>query len=295
MGTNNKKEKSDKKDRLLKRAQLKLLQDVEGLSSLLSKNNINHKKILRRLHYEQELNALQIELVKMQRWIQDQEKRLVIIFEGRDAAGKGGAIKRFTEHLNLRSIRVVALPKPSDSEKGQWYFQRYVQHLPSPGEIVFFDRSWYNRAVVEPVNGFCTQEQYLRFMKQVPSFEHLLYDDGLIIIKFWFSVSKAEQKKRFASRKNNPLKQWKQSPVDARAQDLWDQYTYYRNEMFSKTHTPYSPWMIVRGDDKMTARLESIRYVLTQIPYEGKKAAEVSLHPEPEIVMRFHTAFEDFS
>ncbi|MDH5399749.1 MAG: hypothetical protein OEX02_16475, partial [Cyclobacteriaceae bacterium] len=178
--------------------------------------------------YETEIKKLQVELVRMQRWVEERGKRIMIIYEGRDASGKGGAIKRFIEHLNPRAMRVVALPKPTDVEKGQWYFQRYVTQLPNPGEIVFFDRSWYNRAVVEPVNGFCTDKQYKQFMRQVPEFEHMLFEDGIILIKFWFSVSKEIQLYRFNSRKENPLKNWKHSDVDAQAQDLWAEYTKFK-------------------------------------------------------------------
>ncbi len=178
--------------------------------------------------------------------------------------------------------------KPTEEETGQWYFQRYMKQLPNKGEIVFFDRSWYNRAVVEPVNGFCTKEQYERFMRQVPEFEHMLYEDGITLIKFWFSISKQEQLKRFRSRGKNPLKQWKLSPIDAKAQELWDNYTKYKELMFSRTHTTFSPWIIVRANNKMKARLESIRYVLSNIDYEGKTEAALSLHPDPNIVTRFH-------
>jgi polyphosphate kinase 2 len=212
----------------------------------------------------------------------------MIIFEGRDAAGKGGAIKRFTEHLNPRKYRVVALPKPTEVETGQFYFQRYFKHLPDPGEIVFFDRSWYNRAIVEPVFGFCTKSQYEKFMMEVPEIEHALIDDGIIMIKFWFSISKETQKKRFQERMKNPLKQWKLSPVDKKAQEMWDKITHYKEEMFSKTHTSYSPWIIVNSNDKKSARLESIRYVLSQIDYDGKENAKISLHPDPDIVQRYH-------
>lgn len=211
------------------------------------------------------------------------------MFEGRDAAGKGGSIRRFIEHLNPRSMRVVALPKPNDVELGQWYFQRYINQLPNPGEMVFFDRSWYNRAVVEPVNGFCSEEDYKQFLLQVPSFENMLYEDGIIVFKFWFSISKKEQLKRFKSRKSNPLKQWKISPVDMKAQKLWDKYTYYKEEMFYKTHSSYSPWIIVKADDKKSARLATVRFVLDNIDYEGKGTkTKVSLHPDPNKVQRFH-------
>ncbi len=246
------------------------------------------EKALRTVMYEEDLVKLQVELIKLQNWVFENRKRVLIIFEGRDAAGKGGAIKRFTERLNPRRYRVVALPKPSDVEAGQFYFQRYFAHLPNPGEIVFFDRSWYNRAIVEPVFGFCTDEQYEKFMQEVPEIEHALIDDGIIIIKFWFSISKEEQQKRFKERELNPLKQWKLSPVDKEAQKMWDKITYFKEEMFSRTHTTFSPWIIVKSNDKKSARLESIRYVLSHIPYEGKEKAEINLHPDPDIVQRYH-------
>ena len=246
------------------------------------------EKALRTVMYEEDLVKLQVELIKLQNWVVENRKRVLIIFEGRDAAGKGGAIKRFTERLNPRRYRVVALPKPSDVEAGQFYFQRYFAHLPNPGEIVFFDRSWYNRAIVEPVFGFCTDEQYEKFMQEVPEIEHALIDDGIIIIKFWFSISKEEQQKRFKERELNPLKQWKLSPVDKEAQKMWDKITYFKEEMFSRTHTTFSPWIIVKSNDKKSARLESIRYVLSHIPYEGKEKAEINLHPDPDIVQRYH-------
>ncbi|NPA88423.1 MAG: polyphosphate kinase 2 [Epsilonproteobacteria bacterium] len=262
------------------------LRTKTGLKGLVRKKKL--RKILKEVEYEEELQKLQIELIKLQNWAYENKKRVMIIFEGRDAAGKGGAIKRFTEHLNPRKYRVVALPKPTEVETGQFYFQRYFKHLPDPGEIVFFDRSWYNRAIVEPVFGFCTKEQYDKFIKEVPEIEHALIDDGIIMIKFWFSISKETQKKRFEERMKNPLKQWKLSPVDKQAQKLWDKITYYKEEMFSKTHTSYSPWIIVNSNDKKTARLESIRYVLSQIDYDGKEKSKVSLHPDPDIVQRYH-------
>jgi polyphosphate kinase 2 len=212
------------------------MRDYKELVKLLGPDSSSAKRLVRTLEYEDQLSLLQIQLIKMQRWVEENNKRVAILFEGRDAAGKGGSIRRFTEHLNPRAIRVVALPKPNDVERGQWYFQRYINQLPNPGEIVFFDRSWYNRAVVEPVMGFCTKKEYERFMQQVPEFEHMLYEDGIILIKFWFSISKDEQLKRFTSRSQNPLKQWKISPVDQRAQELWDSYTHYKEEMFAKTH-----------------------------------------------------------
>ena len=264
------------------------LTSKQGLIKLLKSKNISPKNALRVLRYEAELRQLQIELVKLQRDVQLTGRRVAIIFEGRDAAGKGGTIRRFTEHLNPRSMKVVALSKPTEVEKGQWYFQRYVKPLPNPGEIAFFDRSWYNRAVVEPVMNFCTKAQYQTFMQQVPEFEHMLYEDNIEIIKFWFSISKDEQASRFKGRGNNPLKQWKISPVDDKAQENWDLYTMYKEEMFSKTHTSYSPWAIVKANNKMKARLEAIRHVLNTLPYQGKEESKVNLHPDPGIVLRFH-------
>lgn len=260
----------------------------KGLVHLLRSKHVDVKRAARVLLYEQELRQLQVELVKLQRDVQITGRRMVIIFEGRDAAGKGGAIRRFVEHLNPRSLRNVALPKPTETEKGQWYFQRYVTHLPNPGEIAFFDRSWYNRAVVEPVNQFCTKKQYQTFMQQVPEFEHMLYEDNIEIIKFWFSISKEEQDRRFKARTKNPLKQWKISPVDDKAQEHWDLYTTYKEEMFSKTHTSYAPWVIVRANSKIRSRLEAIRHVLNISSYAGKEKATVNLHPDPNTILRFH-------
>ena len=265
-----------------------LLKTKSGLSQLMGKKKL--AKITRNVAYEEELKALQVELIKLQNWVYENNKRVMIIFEGRDAAGKGGAIRRFTEHLNPRSMKVVALPKPTDEEKGQWYFQRYAKSLPNAGEICFFDRSWYNRAVVEPAMSFCTKKQYEVFLQQVPEFEHMLYEDNIEIVKFWFSISKKEQSNRFASRKINPLKQWKLSPVDAEAQERWAMYTKYKEEMFSRTHTSYSPWVIVRANNKKRARLESIRHVLSVSDYQGKGDTGVSVHPDPNIVLRFHRA-----
>ena len=259
-----------------------------GLVALLRERNIRLKGVLSLLRYEEELKALQAELVKLQRWVQAEGRRIAILFEGRDAAGKGGTIRRFIEHLNPRAMRVVALPKPTEEERGQWYFQRYARQLPNAGEIVFFDRSWYNRAVVEPVNGFCTEAEHERFIQQVPEFEHMLYEDGVTIIKFWFSISKEEQARRFDSRRHSPLKHWKLSPIDLRAQELWDQYSRYKEQMFSKTHTSFSPWVIVKANRKRAARLESIRYLLNYCDYAGKAESRVRLAPDPSVVMRFH-------
>ena len=267
------------------------LSDIKSRESL--KKAIKEKKIpvdrpLFNINYEKELVYLQIELVKLQQWIVKNNKRVAVLLEGRDAAGKGGTIRRFREHLNPRSMRVVALDKPTKVEKGQWYFTRYVKHLPNPGEIVFFDRSWYNRAVVEPVMGFCGQSDYKKFMQQVPEFEHMLYEDGVDIIKLWFSVSKDEQSRRFDSRATDPLKQWKMSPVDMKAQELWEKFTHYKEEMFSKTHTSFSPWIIVKANKKKTARLESIRYVLSCFDYDDKDDTMTRLFADPNIVERFH-------
>lgn len=260
----------------------------EDLLDHLKNKSVKLDRVLEIERYEEELEQLQIELLKLQNWIRKEQKRVVIVFEGRDAAGKGGSIRRFARYLNPRSMRVVALNKPTDIEKGQWYFRRHVRVLPNPGEIVFFDRSWYNRAVVEPVMGFCTKDEYEEFLRQVPEFEHMLYQDGVSIIKFWFAITKEEQNKRFASRRTDPLKQWKLSPVDEESQKLWDKYTFYSREMFSKTHTDYAPWIIVQTDDKRTARLESIRYVLSQFNYKGKSKAKINTYPDLEIVHRFH-------
>jgi polyphosphate kinase 2 len=260
----------------------------DDLITIANANNIPIAKTLRKLRYEAELRKLQSEFVNLQKWIAQKQMRVAVIFEGRDAAGKGGSIKRFKEHLNPRTSRVVALTKPTEVEKGQWYFRRYIKVLPNPGEVVFFDRSWYNRAVVEPVMGFCTKKQYDKFMVQVPEFEHLLYEDNLKIIKFWFSISKEEQKERFDARLRNPLKRWKFSSVDMKGQELWDQYTHYKELMFSKTHTNFCPWIIVKTNSKKQARLESMRYVLSQFDYEGKGESGISLLPDPNVIMRYH-------
>jgi polyphosphate kinase 2 len=270
------------------------MEDFERVSSnqellkIIREKNIPFDKVEKRLFYEEELRNLQIELVKLQQWIAKNKMRVAIIFEGRDAAGKGGNIRRFTEHLNPRAMNVVALTKPTEIERGQWYFRRYIKEMPNAGEIVFFDRSWYNRAVVEPVMGFCTETQYQNFMVQVSEFEHMMYEDGLVLIKFWFSISKDEQLARFNARIATPLKRWKFSPVDRKSQELWDKYTHYKEQMYSRTHTSYSPWITVKANDKKLARLESIRYVLSQFNYEGKENASTILFPDPNIVMRYY-------
>jgi len=280
----------DKANKMLTQANLKAVKSSTELRKLMTDKNIDFKKALKNIKYDDELIQLQIELVKLQQWINHNNKRVAIIFEGRDASGKGGTIRRFIEHLNPRSMRVVALDKPTNMQKGQWYFTRYVRELPNPGEIVFFDRSWYNRAVIEPVMGFCTSREYKQFMQQVPEFEHMLNEDGIDTIKLWFSITKKEQQKRFKSRKKNPLKQWKMSPVDQKVQKLWDDVTRYKEEMFSKTHTSYSPWIIIKSNNKKRARLESIRHVLANIDYEGRDESKTQVHPDPNVVMRFHRA-----
>ena len=225
---------------------------------------------LRRKDYEAEKQKLQIELLKVQSWIKETGQRIVVLFEGRDAAGKGGTIKRFTEHLNPRGARVVALEKPSDQERGQWYFQRYIQHLPSYGEIVFFDRSWYNRAGVERVMGFCSPGEYLEFLRETPEFERMLVRSGIRLFKFWFSVSREEQLRRFNSRRNDPLKHWKLSPIDLQSLDKWDAYTEAKESMFFHTDTADAPWVVVKSDDKKRARLNCMRHFLASLPYPGK-------------------------
>ena len=277
------------KNTLLTNKDISQISSPEDLMEILgTKNHAKLETVLNRIQYEEELKALQIELLKLQRWVIDEGKRVVIVFEGRDAAGKGGTIRRFKRYLRPRHMRVVALNKPTEQEKGQWYFRRHVKELPNPGEMVFFDRSWYNRAVVEPVMGFCTKSEYEEFIRQVPEFEHMLYEDGVHIIKFWFAISREEQSRRFKSRKTNPLKQWKLSPVDLKSQSLWDEFTYYKNEMFSKTHTNFAPWVIVSTDTKKEARLESIRYVLSRFDYSKKESRKPNLYPDPNVVMRFH-------
>ena len=242
-----------------------------------------HAERLKIKPYEDELRALQIELLKLQHSIRDDGRRIVVLFEGRDAAGKGGAIKRFTENLNPRSGRVVALAKPNDTERGQWYFQRYVAHLPTAGELVFFDRSWYNRAGVERVMGFCTPREYMEFMRQAPGFERSLVNSGIHLVKLWFTVSEAEQNRRFESRRSDPLRRWKLSPIDEASLGKFADYTEARNAMFFYTDTRESPWTVVNSNEKRRARLESMRAVLHELDYEQKDAA-VAHAPDPWVV-----------
>jgi polyphosphate kinase 2 len=236
------------------------------------------------LDYEQELHKLQIELLKMQKHVRSRGLRLLMLFEGRDAAGKGGTIKRIIEHLNPRGTRIVALVAPDDTEQTQWYFQRYIQHLPSAGEIVMFDRSWYNRAMVEPVMDFCTDEQNKRFLKDVPMLEEMLVKDGIMLFKFFFSVSKDEQLRRFDSRETDPLKQYKISPVDRMAQEMWDDYTVRKFQMLNETNRTLSPWTIIRSDNKKLARLNCIKHILSKIDYEDK-IAQKELRTDPEVLI----------
>ena len=238
-----------------------------------------YKNLLRRSTYEKQKFKLQVELLKLQSWVKETGARVVIIFEGRDAAGKGGTIKRFMEHLNPRGARTVALEKPSDVERGQWYFQRYVQHLPSFGEIVLFDRSWYNRAGVERVMGFCTDDELEEFFRTVPEFEKMLLRSGIVLIKYWFSISDEEQNLRFLGRIHDPLKQWKLSPMDLESRRRWEDYTKAKEEMLERTHIPEAPWWIVPADDKKKARLNCITHLLSQLPYEEVERPEVVLPP----------------
>ncbi len=287
-GKNDKKDKKDKKDkngndeleqvRLLEGTAYKNIDTKDGDD----KTSIWIKNI--HLQYEIELKKLQIELMKLQNTMKANGQRMAIIFEGRDAAGKGGTIKRAIAHLNPRNTRVVALMKPNETESSQWYFQRYIAHLPSAGEIVIFDRSWYNRAMVEPVMGFCTDEQNKRFLKDVPMFEEMLVKDGIILLKFYFSVSKDVQNKRFESRKTDPLKQYKLSPVDNLAQEYWDQYSVRKFQMLSETNRTISPWTIIRSNDKKRARINCIKHILSQMDYDKKIGTE-ELTPDAEVVI----------
>ncbi|MCZ4317082.1 polyphosphate kinase 2 [Comamonadaceae bacterium G21597-S1] len=250
-----------------------------------------YKNLMSRKRYEAQKYNLQVELLKLQAWVKETGQRVVILFEGRDAAGKGGTIKRVMEHLNPRGARVVALEKPSEVERGQWYFQRYVQHLPTAGEIVLFDRSWYNRAGVERVMGFCTEEQYQEFMHQVPQFERQLVRSGVHLIKFWFSVSRGEQRRRFKERELHPLKQWKLSPVDLASLDKWDDYTKAKEAMFFETDTADAPWTVIKSDCKKRARLNAMRYVLHRLPYDNKDLVNIGTL-DTLLVGRAHVVYE---
>ncbi|HUU72841.1 MAG TPA: polyphosphate kinase 2 [Burkholderiales bacterium] len=250
-----------------------------------------YKNLMNRKRYEKQKYRLQVELLKLQAWVKNTGQKVVILFEGRDAAGKGGAIKRFMEHLNPRGAGVVALEKPNEAERGQWYFQRYIKHLPTAGEITLFDRSWYNRAGVERVMGFCTQDEYSEFMRQAPEFERNLVRSGVQLIKFWFSVSQREQQRRFKERKAHPLKQWKLSPVDLASLDKWDQYTEAKEAMFFYTDTADAPWTVIKSDCKKRARLNALRYVLHKLPYDNKDVDAIG-PMDPLLVGRAHVVYE---
>lgn len=233
--------------------------------------------------YDKQKEILQIELLKVQNWAKKNGERIIVLFEGRDAAGKGGAIKRYMEHLNPRGARVVALEKPGNTERGQWYFQRYVEQLPTAGEIVLFDRSWYNRAGVERVMNFCTEDEYQQFLVQVPEFEKMLIDSGVRLFKYWFSVSRDEQFSRFQDRKKDPLKRWKLSPIDVASLDKWDDYTAAKEAMFMYSHTPRSPWTVVKSNDKKQARLNCMSHFLNNLPYDDKETNIMAI-ADPKLV-----------
>tara|TARA_B100001996_G_scaffold330032_1_gene277994 strand:- start:810 stop:1616 length:807 start_codon:yes stop_codon:yes gene_type:complete len=252
----------------LSNKELKLLRSRKALVNLLSRDNTSISKTLKYLKYESELRKLQSEMIKLQNWIYDNKKKVVVIYEGRDAAGKGGAIRRAVEHLNPRRLKVVALPRPNKSQSSQWYFQRYIEKLPEAGSMVFFDRSWYNRAVLEPVNKFCSSNEYKSFMLQVNEFEKMLVNSGFYLLKFYFSIGKNVQKKRFYEIKNSPIKKWKYTKIDEKAQKLWEEYTYYKDIMFEKTNTKNCPWHIIKADKKIYARTTAIKKILDSIPYD---------------------------
>lgn len=270
-------------------------ESVTKLSELttnqLSEIHLPYGKKISRKQYEAEKKLLQIELLKMQNWVKETGQKVVILFEGRDAAGKGGTIKRITEHLNPRGARVVALEKPSEREKGEWYFQRYIQHLPTEGEIVLLDRSWYNRSGVERVMGFCNNQEYLEFIREVAELERMLTRSGIKLFKFWFSVSRDEQLRRFSGRQADPLKQWKLSPVDVASLDKWDDYTEAKESMFYYTDHIDAPWVVIRSDDKKRARLNTMRYILNNLKYSNK-SEDVDVTPDPLIVQKSQDALE---
>ncbi|GAA3494741.1 polyphosphate kinase 2 [Streptomyces prasinosporus] len=274
-----------------RRPERPVLLDADGTPIETWRENHPYDRRIRRSEYERTKRILQIELLKMQRWVKDTGQRIVVVCEGRDAAGKGGTIQRFTERLNPRGARVVALEKPTEREAGQWYFQRYVAHLPACGEIVFFDRSWYNRAGVERVMGFCTEDEYRLFLEQAPMFERLLTDDGIMLVKFWFSVSRAEQRTRFAIRQVDPVRRWKLSPMDLSSLDRWDDYTTAKVEMFRATDTPHAPWTVVKNNDKRRGRLEAMRSLLDRCDYPAKDH-EAMGKPDPLIVGAADTLLE---
>ncbi|SDM40108.1 polyphosphate kinase 2 [Kriegella aquimaris] len=252
----------------LNNKEVALLNSKLGLHALLKNKKVDLVKSLEEVEYYLELQKRQEELIKLQAWAIENDEKIVILCEGRDSAGKGGAIRRFTQYINPRHYRIVALNIPTDDERKQWFFQRYIYQLPKPGEIVFFDRSWYNRAVVEPVNNFCTESEYEIFMSQVNDFEKMVIQSGIHLIKLYFSISKEEQAKRFKDIKKDPLKRWKMTAVDERAQELWDEYSTFKEQMFEKTNTVHAPWTIISADKKSSARLNAISHVLETIPYK---------------------------
>ncbi|GAA1602172.1 polyphosphate kinase 2 [Actinoplanes couchii] len=259
------------------------LLNADGLPVDTWREDYPYDERLSRAEYDHDKRLLQIELLKLQNWCKDTGERLLILFEGRDAAGKGGTIKRFMEHLNPRGARVVALEKPNPKESTQWYYQRYIKHLPAAGEIVLFDRSWYNRAGVERVMGFCNRKEYLEFLRQTPELERMLVRSGIRLVKFWFSVTKGEQRTRFAIRQVDPVRQWKLSPMDLASLDKWDDYTEAKEAMFFYTDTADAPWTVVKSNDKKRARLAAMRYVLNRFPYHGKDP-EIVAAPDPQIL-----------
>ena len=260
-----------------------LRKSPESISKLFKEGKYPYTDVIKRETYELEKKKLQIELLKVQNWVKMTGQKIVVIFEGRDAAGKGGSIKRFMEHLNPRAAKVVALEKPTNHEKGEWYFQRYIRHLPTRGEVLFLDRSWYNRGGVERVMGFCSQNEYLEFMRQCPELEQMLVNSGIILFKYYFSVTKKEQRRRFASRETDPLKQWKMSPVDKAAVSMWNEYTRAKEAMFFYTDTAASPWTIIKSDDKKRARLNCMQHFLSNLEYPDRDL-EVVTPPDPLIV-----------
>jgi polyphosphate kinase len=273
------------------RAKAETVDPNEQLSKDWRSGAYPYKNLLSRRVYEANKYLLQVELLKLQAWVKETGQRVVILFEGRDAAGKGGTIKRVMEHLNPRGARVVALEKPSEIERGQWYFQRYVQHLPTAGEIVLFDRSWYNRAGVERVMGFCSEAEYTEFMRQAPQFERQLVRSGVHLVKFWFSVSREEQRRRFKERKAHPLKQWKLSPIDLASLDKWSDYTKAKEAMFFETDTADAPWTVIKSDCKKRARLNAMRYLLQKLPYDNKESKNIGTL-DSLIVGRAHVVYE---
>jgi polyphosphate kinase 2 len=268
----------------LKEEEVELLNTKLGLRALFANKKINLNRALEKVTYDMHLAGLQTQLIQLQNWVIENNKKVVILFEGRDAAGKGGAIRRITEFINPRHYKIVALGIPTEDEKNQWFFQRYVNRLPKPGEIVLFDRSWYNRAMVEPVNGFCTEKDYEIFMSQVNEFEKMIIESDIYLVKFYFSISKKEQVRRFKEMERNPLKHWKITDVDRKAQELWDKYTLYKDAMFETTDSAHAPWIIIDANDKAKARSEVMQYVLKAIPFTLSEKADIpTINPHIDI------------